>query len=79
MNEHYAPGAREAAGPDDGDDVRAHARRALQDSYDWRDDDHDQQRRPAAAGATPGSEVDAHAARAAARRLRRSTSRTVGV
>jgi hypothetical protein len=76
MTEQHPFGAREATGPDDGDDVRAHARRALQDSYDWRDDD---ERRSGAPAAASGPAADAHAARAAARRLRRSTSRTVGV
>jgi hypothetical protein len=63
---------REAAGPDDGD-MRERARRALQDAYDWRDDD---QRLPGAAA--PGSAQEPRAQRPAAR-LHVSTSRTVGV
>jgi hypothetical protein len=66
----------EAAGFDDGD-ARAQARRALQDAYDWRDDE---ERHPYAAAAASAAQVqEARTERAAARRLRRSTSRTVGV
>lgn len=74
MDEHTD--FREAATGDEGD-ARAQARRALQDAYDWRDDE---QAHPfAAAAASTGSAQEARSERAAARRLRRSTSRTVGV
>ena len=66
---------REAAF-DDGD-ARAQARRALQDAYDWRDDE--EQHPYAAAASSAGATQEARSERAAARRLRRSTSRTVGV
>jgi hypothetical protein len=73
MDEHTD--FREAAGPED--DVRAHARRALQDAYDWRDDE--EQHPYAAAAASAGQVQETRSERAAARRLRGSTSRTVGV
>ncbi|HEV3171428.1 MAG TPA: hypothetical protein VGZ32_13840 [Actinocrinis sp.] len=75
MDEHPDFGFREAAGPDDRD-MHALARRALQDAYDWRDDD---QRRVGAPAVSPEKIPDPRSARDEARRLRRSTSRTVGV
>jgi len=66
---------REAADFDDGD-ARAQARRALQDAYDWRDDE---EQHPYAAAASAGQAEESRSERAAVRRLRRSTSRTVGV
>ena len=73
MNEYTDD--REAAGFDD--DARAQARRALQDAYDWRDDE--ESHPYAAAAASSGKSQEDRSERAAARRLRRSTSRTVGV
>jgi len=75
MNE-FTDEIREAAAFDEGD-ARAQARRALQDAYDWRDDE--EQHPYAAAAASAGQAQEARSERAAARRLRRSTSRTVGV
>ena len=79
-------GKRDQAGrafPTDEGDARAQARRALQDAYDWRDDE---PHAAAAAGATATAkpaEQDERSARSAARRSRResvrSISRTVGV
>ncbi|MBS2961789.1 hypothetical protein KGA66_01925 [Actinocrinis puniceicyclus] len=64
--------------PADEHDARAQARRALQDAYDWRDDEP----RAAAADTSPATSSTS-AARAAARRDRRevtrSISRTAGV
>jgi hypothetical protein len=62
---------------DSDDDARAQARRALQDAYDWRDDE--EQHPYAAAAASAGQVQETRSERAAARRLRGSTSRTVGV
>lgn len=82
-----ASAARTLGAPADEGDARAHARRALQDAYDWRDDE------PGASAGTPaasaadtattGASARSAAARAEARRSRRevvrSISRTVGV
>lgn len=67
--------------PADEGDARAQARRALQDAYDWRDDE---SRAPASTTANAATASPTIAARAAARRNRRevitrSISRTVGV
>ncbi len=65
--------------PADERDARAQARRALQDAYDWRDDESRASSQASSAAATSPTT----AARAAARRTRRdvvrSISRTVGV
>jgi hypothetical protein len=78
----------------DESDARAAARRALQDAYDWRDDENRRAASgsgsaPAAApsspspsSSSPSTAPDERSARAAARRRRqfaRSTSRTVAV
>jgi hypothetical protein len=81
-----APIARTPGAPADESDARAQARRALQDAYDWRDDE--PAARPATAngtrpGATAPPQPRSVEARAEARRSRhevvRSISRTVGV
>ncbi len=82
MYEHEQQEQGRRAFPADENDARAQARRALQDAYDWRDDE------PRAAAArpvpaSPSTPQDERSARAAARRSRRqsvrSISRTVGV
>ena len=74
-----ATAARTLSAPADEGDARAWARRALQDSYDWRDDE--PHATTSAGSATP--DARSAAARAEARRSRRevvrSISRTVGV
>jgi len=66
--------------PADERDARAQARRALQDAYDWRDDE---SRASSATATSSATASPTTAARAAARRSRRevtrSISRTVGV
>jgi hypothetical protein len=66
--------------PADESDAREQARRALQDAYDWRDDE---SRGSAPTATSPATASPTTAARAAARRNRRevtrSISRTVGV
>jgi hypothetical protein len=83
MYEHEQQEQGRRAFPADESDARAQARRALQDAYDWRDDE---PRAAAAARPVPASAStpqDERSARAAARRSRRqsvrSISRTVGV
>ena len=82
MYEHEQQEQVRRALPADENDARAQARRALQDAYDWRDDE------PRAAAArpmpaAPSIPQDERSARAAVRRSRRqsvrSISRTVGV
>jgi hypothetical protein len=82
-----APAERAFGAPADEGDARAQARRALQDAYDWRDDEPGTSAGASAAGtadaAKTGDSVRSAAARAEARRSRRevvrSISRTVGV
>ncbi|HXR70763.1 hypothetical protein [Actinocrinis sp.] len=67
--------------PADESDAREQARRALQDAYDWRDDESNASATATSSAATAAPTTTA--ARAAARRNRRevtrSISRTVGV
>jgi hypothetical protein len=78
-------GQARAAFPAAEDDARARARRALQDAYDWRDDEPRQAPGSTAAHTAPAPPPaqDGRSERSAARRSRRasarSTSRTVGV
>lgn len=79
-------GKRDQAGkafPADESDARAQARRALQDAYDWRDDEPRAAATGTATAPAQPAEQDERSARAAARRSRRasvrSISRTVGV
>jgi hypothetical protein len=82
-----ASAARTLGAPADEGDARALARQALQDSYDWRDDESCAWTSPLtaarAANAAKASGEPSAAARAEARRSRqeivRSISRTVGV
>ena len=86
-----APSARPLSAPADEGDARAHARRALQDAYDWRDDESCAWTSAVAAAKAANAatsddaspDVRSAAARAEARRSRqevvRSISRTVGV
>lgn len=82
-----ASAARTLGAPADEGDARAFARRALQDAYDWRDDEPCARTAAVGAAKTSGETVRADtrsaAARAEARRSRRevvrSISRTVGV
>lgn len=71
MSDH--PHFQETAQADAGD-ARAQARRALQEAYDWRDDE---ALHPAAE--RPHAPADERVGRDAARRARSSISRTVGV
>jgi hypothetical protein len=86
----YQDGSREqsrrafpASGAADESDAKAQARRALQDAYDWRDDEPRAALYPTPPARSAAAAERSASARAAARRNRResarSISRTVGV